>query len=333
MTNKQSYPIITHSLFSLTKAAGARLVFLVFFLCHIMALQARTDVVAAIPPVAWITDQIGGKHVNTTSLLESGQGPHTFQLRPSQMRDLGKAELYFFVGLPFERELAKRLKSNNTEIAQIDVTSGIAKYKSRAHDHVADPDQNEAHAQSKRDTEHHRADGKHDIAYDPHVWLDPLRAIVIAENIRDALIEVDPEHAAAYRSRYHSVAARLQDLHKHLLKWFKPVVGEKFYVYHPAFQYFARRYGLEEVAIEREGKSPGPRELSGVIKEARGMPVVFRQPQFSDESVSLLADAIGAKIQEIDPLAYDYESNLKTIGARIMTALRMKKNAKSSGFK
>ena len=90
--------------------------------------DTKTEVVAAIPPLAWLADQIGGEHVHAHSYLESGQAPHTFQLSPSQMKRLSSADLYLFIGLPFERELAKRLKSNYPDIIYEDVTSGIAKF-------------------------------------------------------------------------------------------------------------------------------------------------------------------------------------------------------------
>lgn len=261
------------------------------------------------PPIAWMAERVGGEAAEVWSFLEKGQGPHHFEAKPSQMRRLEEADIYLRVGLPFEEVLLEKIQALYPRLKVVDLDEGVELIVSTGGCvHCS----HEAH-------EHH-----HD-AYDPHYWMDPLRAAQMMAHIREALIEEDPSHAADFRLRYLEGKAQLEEVDRELAEWLEPVRGMRFYVYHPALAYFAQRYGLEERAIESEGKAPGPRELMRLMKEAKGARVLFSQPQFDNRSVGMLADAIGAQVEVLDPLAYDYPDNLKRIGAKIMMGLQLEK--------
>ena len=103
----------------------------------------------------------------------------------------------------------------------------------------------------------------------------------------------------------------------------RPLRGEALFVFHPAFGYFADRYGLEQIAIEIEGREPGPRQLEEIIEHAKeqGVRVIFVQPQFSKKSAETVARAIDGAVVPIDPLAYDWLDNLKRIGEKVRQGL------------
>jgi len=275
-----------------------------------VTLWGKVGVSASIPPLAWIAERVGGEHVEVWAVLEAGQDPHSFEAKPSQVRRFQDAEVFFTVGMPFERFLSDKVKGAFPSIRIVDTSENIEKIAGGCT--ACSEGEKHAHAHG-------------DSGYDPHVWLDPLRGIEIAASVRDALIALDPDNASDYRVGFAEVSAQLSDLDRLLTDWFKPLEGMSFYVYHPAFAYFAHRYGLEERAIEREGKAPGPRELARLMDEAKGTHVLFAQPQFDDKAVRMLADAIGAEVEVLNPLERDYAKNLQFIGARIMTALRMEK--------
>ena len=285
-----------------------------------LAAEEKIRACAAIPPIQWMVEQIGGESVDAWTLLPEGKGPHVYQPRPSDMKKLHKTDLYFKVGLPFENKIIERIRDSYPDLRIISVSDGIAMIRSE-------------HLEDREDSEDRREhDARHIHGeYDPHIWLDPLRALVIAENIRDVLIGTKPEMSANYRTNYQDLKAHLLGLHELFKVWFEPVTDRTFYVYHPAFRYLADRYHLHEVALEKEGKSPGPQYLAQLMKEAKHAAVIFRQPQFPEESVRNLADELDAEIQVVNPLAYHYLDNMKSIGAKIMMALQLHKQNEAKG--
>jgi zinc transport system substrate-binding protein len=147
---------------------------------------------------------------------------------------------------------------------------------------------------------------------DPHVWNDPLAAIHMSETVRDALIEADPAHADAYRQQQATLAGRLQALDTQLRGILAPYGGRGFLVFHPAWGYFARRYGLQQLAIEHQGKQSGARWMKDLIDRAKreDIRVIVVQPQFDQRMAGQIAQAIGGHLADVDPLSPDYQGSL-----------------------
>lgn len=268
------------------------------------------EVSAGIPPVAWLVEQVGGEQVRVHAFLEAGDDPHTFEARPSQVREFARARLFFSIGLPFERVLSERLGG---AARIVDAARGIEKLETSEghHDHGHGTREEHAH----EDHHHEHADG------DPHVWLDPLRAIAVSANIRDTLSQADPAHADLFAQAQSNLEKRLLAMHHQLEQRLEAYRGKTFFVYHPAFAYFAARYGLHEHAVEQEGKAPGPRTLAALVREAEGAKVLFVQPQYDKQALETIVAAIGAKVETLDPLAYDLLENYSQLGERIAGAL------------
>jgi len=133
----------------------------------------------------------------------------------------------------------------------------------------------------------------------------------------------DPRHAAAYERNLKALQADLDEVDARIAEALAPLKGRKFFVFHPAFGYFADAYGLKQVPVEIEGKSPGPRRLAALIEKARreGVKVIFVQPQFSPRGAQAVAEAIGGVVVPMDPLARDYLKNLEHIAQQIKKAL------------
>ena len=161
----------------------------------------------------------------------------------------------------------------------------------------------------------HRKTHRHGIL-DPHIWLSPPLVRRQAEHIYRALAEADPLHGAQYEANYHRFIRELEALDTDLRHFFADKQGLEFMVFHPSWGYFALAYGLRQVPVEVEGKRPKPGQLKQLIEQARdrGIRVLFVQPQFSRKSADLIARAIGARVVEADPLAEDWEQNLRRRG-------------------
>ena len=159
---------------------------------------------------------------------------------------------------------------------------------------------------------------------DPHIWLSPPLVKIQARNILSALLEIDPSHRAVYETNYQQFVSQIDKLDTGLKTIFAGKQGLQFIVFHPAWGYFARDYGLEQVPIEIEGKNPKAAQLKELIEHARerGIKVIFVQPQFSRKSAELVAKEIGGQVAFADPLAEDWPANLREVADKFKAALK-----------
>ncbi len=146
----------------------------------------------------------------------------------------------------------------------------------------------------------------------------------MAASIRDALIEADPGHRGEFESNYRAFIAELDALDRDLRAILAQARGKSFMVFHPAWGYFAKDYGLRQIPIEAEGKEPGGKSLARVIDLGRreGVKVIFVQTQFSRRTAETVAAAIGARVVAVDPLAENYPQNLLRVAHDFADALK-----------
>jgi zinc transport system substrate-binding protein len=149
-----------------------------------------------------------------------------------------------------------------------------------------------------------------------------------AENIYQVLREYIPGDSIYLRNNYKAFERELDNLDKYISEKLAPFEGSKLLVFHPAFGYFTDAYGLVQVPIELAGKEPGARYLNQVIELARreNIKAIFVQQQFSTETAEVVAEAVGAEVVVLDPLAEDYISNMKQIADKVAKALAVNKN-------
>ncbi|MDU9047770.1 MAG: zinc ABC transporter substrate-binding protein [Candidatus Electrothrix sp. Rat3] len=273
--------------------------------------EAPLPVFVSIGPQKWIVEQLGGNLVETRVLLDKGQEPHSYQPTPEKITSLFRSSLYFTVGMQFEQEIAQKIsnkESSNSGPQFIDVTTGIKRIPLVAHHH-----KKEGHEKVKQDQKH----------ADPHLWLDPRNVEKIASAMTKALATADPKHVAAYQQNLQALKKRLTLLHQELRQQLAPLRGATFFVFHPAFGYFAHAYDLHQEAVEIEGKAPSPKQLYALVRQAKAdkVKVLFVQPQFDRKNAQTVAQAIKGRLVELDPLAENIEQNLRQMAKAIQTAL------------
>jgi zinc transport system substrate-binding protein len=161
---------------------------------------------------------------------------------------------------------------------------------------------------------------------DPHVWLSPPLLQVMAANVKDALCRADPDHAGEYRSNTAALVAELEALDARIAQRLAPFRGRRFYVFHPAYGYFADRYGLVQESVEVEGKSPASRQLQDFVRKAKadGVRTIFLQPRFDPHGAQAVAEEIGGEVVRIDPLAADVPASLTTMSEKIAASMGQK---------
>lgn len=151
---------------------------------------------------------------------------------------------------------------------------------------------------------------------DPHLWLSPVNVEIMIRQIQAELSSLMPENSEYFAQNADKYVQRLQDLDMELIDTFISLKGENLFVFHPAWGYFADRYGLVQVALEQEGKEPTSSYLAELIDVAKeeNAKVIFIQEQFSTNLAESFAQDTGGVVVSVDPLAEDYIDNLSTVG-------------------
>ncbi len=270
-------------------------------------------VFVSIPPQKYFVEKIGGEFVSVSVMVGPGANAHTFEPKPAQMTGLAKARVYFAIGMEFENVWLERIAAANPKLLIVHTEKSIERIPMKEH-HSDDE-----HKGSHSDQHEHRG------ILDPHIWLSPPLVKIQAKNILDGLIAADSEHQSAYLSNYEIFIKETDALDAEL----RGIFAEKgdhtrFMVFHPSWGYFAQAYGLEQAAIEIEGKEPKPAQLAQLIKYAQkeGIRVVFVQPRFSVKNAETIAKAIQGQVVFADPLAEDWAKNLREVAAKFKAALR-----------
>ncbi len=265
-----------------------------------LAAADRPSVWVTIPPQRWVVERLAGDAVEVAVLVAPGQSHHAYEPTPKQVAGLAAADLFVRLGVSFEQVLLERIAGMTPGLAIVDGSAGITLLP-MAPGH------------------HHGDDGHGHGDHDPHYWLDPALLAVHAANAGEALARLLPARAAEVRGNLDALRAGLAAADHRLAALLAPCAGRAMLVYHPAFGYFARRYRLEQVPVEVEGKEPTARQLATLVQQARasGARAVFVQPQFSGRAPQALAEAIGAELVELDPLGESYLANLDTMAARV----------------
>jgi zinc transport system substrate-binding protein len=257
-----------------------------------LAVEARAasvSVFVSIVPQKYFVERIAGPLADVAVMVGPGESPETYEPQPHQVAQLTRAQVYFQIGVPFEEVWMARLRAANPEMLVVDTTAEIPRHR----------------------------------VGDPHLWANPAFVKMMAIRVRDGLTGVDPRNAPAYDRNYHRFEAELDALDREVRERLSPFAGRAFLVFHAAWGYFADAYGLRQLAIEVEGKEPGPRTLVAIIEEAKksGCRVVFVQPQFSRSNAEMVARAIGGRLVALDPLAEDYIENIRSVAAELAEAM------------
>ncbi len=250
----------------------------------------KIGIIVTISPQVEFAEMVGGERVNVTLMVPPGESPHTYEPTPSQMQAVSGAEIYFKVGsgVEFEEMWLDELLEMNPGILVVDGSDGVD---------VMD--------------------------MDPHIWLSPLNAKVMANNLCLGLKDIDSGNSTAYDENTAAYMDELDDLDVYIRAEFANAASDKFMVYHPSWGYYAAEYGLEQIPVEEDGKEPTPQGIANLIQQAQeeNITAVFVSPQFSTDSAEAIASQIGGEVIYVDPLAQDYLDNMDYVTNALVGAL------------
>ena len=296
--------------------------------------EARLRVVASTAIIADLARRVAGDDADVTSVIPAGADLHSFSPSPAAARRVADAHVVLVNGYGLEESALDVILGNRAQDASLTVVSAGIDPLAGGHDHDheeegddhgeegddhgdedADDHEEEGddhengdadghdHEEEGDDHENGDGDGLARADGDPHFWLSVPNAMVYVRNIADALAAADPDHAADYRARQEAHLAELRALDEEVRATVARIPRERrvLIVFHDAFQYFAAEYGLELAAAvlpaspSQQASAGEVARIADLVRE-RGVPAVYREPQFAGDVIAAIADATGARM-------------------------------------
>ena len=258
--------------------------------------EQENVLVVSVEPQKALLKEIVGDRFEVVAMLPPGANPEVFEPGMQTRQQLETAKAFMTTGyLPFETKLAE---ANGGRVKVVNTSKGIQPvYGTHGHAH-------EGHS-------HVGGDGA-----DPHIWTSVKNAKIIAKNMYESVIELDPEGKEYYTPRYEKLITRLDSLDNAFDKRLSAEgITKSFAIWHPSLSYFARDYDLEQIAVGYENKEVSVSTQSKVIDEVKeeGVKVFFFQKTYDSTQATTLNDAMGTTLVPINPLDYDWERQLEGI--------------------
>lgn len=276
----------------------SRLIIIFFFLSLFMqgratAVAEEIPLIVSIYPLEDITKNIGRQRVIIKTLIPPGASPHAFEPSPADIKELTTAKLFIKIGAGLEFWAERFVKAAKRDIKIIDLSETIPLLKGFKEE-------------CEGIHEHHDHKHHHDhTGADPHYWLDPVLVKSMVDRITTELIRIDPAGKDFYIENAQAYKKRLGALHEEIKKRLSTLQKREFVAFHPAWNYFSKRYGLKPLYIvEAAGRELRPGSITEIIKfiKKKNIKVLFSEPQMNPGLVEALARESGARILMLDPL-------------------------------
>jgi len=259
------------------------------------AAEATMTVAVGIVPEEAFVEAVADDLVHIVTLIPPGYSPANYQPTATEMQALSDAEIYFTLQMPTERaNILPKVADFNPDI-EVDLRECVLS------------------TYPLLNTDGEEITTTEGQSVDPHVWLSPKRAMVMVQTIADSLSAADEANSETYQANAAAYIARLEALDSEIQEKLADVTNRAFTIYHAAYNYFAKDYGLEMIAIEIEGKQATAAELQDVIDFAKenGIKTVFYQEEFDDSQAETVAEEVGGVAQSVAPLSIDYIQGLE----------------------
>ena len=263
---------------------------------------AATNVVASIKPVELLVKAVAGDSVEVSTLVPPGSSPHNYSMKPSQRRALEQADVIFWVGPEMETFLNRLLGGKEfagRAVAFLESEGGESEHDEHHDEHGHDHESDAHH--------HDHGDGE-----DPHIWVDPILALDMAKDIRNALAELEGANPEQLNANLERFQTELLNKEQSIRASFAGLDNVSLFAYHDAFTRYAKHYGLtlEGVLTLNPELSPGARHIADVQAklEAANQPCLLTEPQFNRQWWRSITEGLNVTFSTWDPLATNIES-------------------------
>lgn len=253
----------------------------------------------------YFLESLAGDLVQVNVMIPPGASPATYEPTFSQLRNLEQSALYMRIGyIGFELSWMDKILSVNPDMEVADLSRGIDLIRGE-------------------DPEGHQHQGGEGGGTDPHIWMSVRNAKVISSNMYESLCSLVPSEKERFSSNLSKLHTRLDSLDQMITEMLAGRDHSSFMIYHPSLSYFARDYGLQQLAMEFEGKTPSPahlKEMSDLGMEHH-ISTIFLQSQFDQKNAGTLAEEIGAEVVQINPLDPDWYNQMLFIASSLRKSL------------
>jgi zinc transport system substrate-binding protein len=246
-------------------------------------------ITVSIAPYKYFIQKIAGDDFKVNVMVPAGANPHIYEPYPDQITSLRKSVAYVSNGyLGFEMTWLDRFYEVNNSMARLSLGDNIEPLES----------------------DHHH-EGDHAESADPHYWVSPDCAMIMATTLKSFICQLNPSRKEYYEENFRKLDSIIASVDKTAEELFSGCRNRSFMIFHPNLGYLARDYGLEEITVEYEGKEPPPSRLKDLIDRARrdNLKIIFVQKEYDTKNAKAIADEIGAQIKIIDPLSEDWENS------------------------
>jgi len=256
----------------------------------------KINVFVSILPQQDFVRQVGTEYVDVHVMVGPGQNPATYEPTTQQMVTLAKADIYFSIGVPFEKAWLNKIRKSNPDLIVIECCESLSDLDAHSHDNEMT---------------------------DPHVWTSPRKVIQIVKLIKKSLSDFDTQKSSDYEKSASVFIIELNKLDENIKSRIAGVKQRHLIVSHPSWSYFAEEYDLIQISIEQEGKEIQARSMVKLIKFAKEKKIkaLFVQSQFNNKAAKTIARELGAVAFELDPLALNYIENMNKITDKIVQGL------------
>jgi zinc transport system substrate-binding protein len=265
-------------------------------------------ITVSISPFRYFVEAIGGSDFKVNVMVPSGADPHIYEPAPGQVTALSRSVAYISDGyLGFEITWLDRFYEASKGMKKLTLGRSIELIES---------------------AEHHA--GEHSEGADPHFWIAPRSAKIIASSVKELLCELKPERRSVYEQNFSSLSDTIDYYDKLATSLFSEYKGKSFMIYHPALGYIARDYDLNQISVETEGKEPNPSSLRDFIDRAgnENIRIILVQKGFDTKNARAIASEIGAELKEIDPLDENWPQSVKDIITAIHESIKISSDKK-----
>lgn len=278
----------------------------------------KLRVAVSILPVKYLLDRVGGEYVETVALLPAGADVHSYEPKPLQLVSLSKANIYFSMDIPFEEAWLPRFLAVHPKLKVVKFKELIAEIPNEIENTSI---KNNPQSSMGGDVDYRY----HDEHSEMHIWLSPVILEKISQVIAITLSTYMPDREVYFQKNYRMLQNELRELDEEILSAAQRLPAEKkiFMVYHPAWECFAQRYGLTQLAIEQDGKEPSPAHLAATFKTAReyGVNVMFVHREIDPSMAQKLVSQLpGGKVVVLDPMGYNCLDSIRAAAKAILGA-------------
>lgn len=264
--------------------------------------NAKPVLAVSLAPESSLLEALAGDSYEIVTVLENGANPELFETPMARRVAVDRSRVYFKNGgLPFEDAILATLPDS---VRVVDLSEGITPiYGTHSHHHGHNGDEHEEHCV-------HEGEG-----FDPHIWTSVKNARVMASNMARALIDLDPSQADAVNSRLAALDARLDSTDRTIAARLDSAGADKFLVWHPSLSYFARDYGLTQIAVGQESKEVPVGRLKEIIDTAAADSIAtfFFQKEYDSRQAETVSRELGISYETIDLLSRDWLEELNKI--------------------